>query len=58
MSVDFFNFTENEKKLLNHAEKDKKDISKEKSAILAKKSKKCLVIDSKYLQLISEHYLN
>lgn len=54
VSVDFFNFTDSENERLNQA----KNIDKEKSKILAEKSAKCLVIDGKYLQLISNHYLS
>ncbi|WP_217429463.1 hypothetical protein, partial [Moraxella bovoculi] len=55
VSVDFF-ITDVENESLNQA-KGTNEKKKEKSQILDEKSKKCLVIDGKYLQPISEHYL-
>lgn len=55
VSVDFF-IADVENESLNQA-KGTNEKKKEKSQILDEKSKKCLVIDGKYLQPISEHYL-
>lgn len=53
VSVDFFKFTADEENQINHS----KDIAKTKFKIQQEKSAKCLVIDGKYLQLVSKHYL-
>ncbi|STZ63050.1 Uncharacterised protein [Moraxella lacunata] len=51
VSVDFFKFTADEESRINQS----KDIAKTKTQ--QEKSAKCLVIDGKYLQPVSEHYL-
>lgn len=51
--VDFFKFTADEESRINQS----KDIAKTKTEIQQEKSDKCLVIDGKYLQLVSGYYL-
>ncbi|MBE9578731.1 MULTISPECIES: hypothetical protein, partial [unclassified Moraxella] len=53
VSVDFFKFATDEEGRINQS----KDIAKTKTKIQQEKSAKCLVIDDKYLQPVSEHYL-
>ncbi|MFA9486440.1 hypothetical protein ACERC6_06175 [Moraxella sp. E33BD] len=58
VSVDFFEFSADENQRLNQADKEDGNIEKEKSHILAEKSRQCIAINKQFLQPVSGYYLS